>query len=67
MPILNGPVNKNRTLLVLENNCIENVILLAFSSGRHRSQLFPTAARSCVSRWLWVLNSHLEGKLASPS
>lgn len=33
----------------------------------HCSQLFPTAARSCVGRWFWVLNSHLEGKLASPS
>lgn len=47
MPILNGPVNKNRTLLVLENNCIENVILLAFSSGcdiaHSSSQLLPEA------------------------
>ena len=47
MPILNGTVNKNRTLLVLENNCIEDVILLAFSSGcdiaHSSSQLLPEA------------------------
>lgn len=47
MPILNGPVNKNRTLLVLENNCIENVIFLAVSSGcdiaHNSSQLLPEA------------------------
>lgn len=47
MPILNGPVNKNRTPVVLENDCTQDVILLAFSSGcdiaHSSSQLLPEA------------------------
>jgi hypothetical protein len=33
MPILNGSVSKNRTLVVLENVCTEDMSLLAFLSG----------------------------------
>lgn len=47
MPVPNGPVNKNRTSPVLENDCTEDGILLAFSLRcdivHSSSQLLPEA------------------------
>lgn len=47
MPSLNGAVNKNRTRVVPENDCIEDVGLLALSSvlaTAHSSfQMLPRA------------------------
>lgn len=47
MPVPNGPVNKNRSSPVLENDCTEDMILLAFSLRcdivHSSSQLLPEA------------------------
>ena len=62
MPLLNGPVNKNRALQ------LGNDYRRRCDFGMwHGSQLFPTAARGCVSCWWWVLSSHLEEELVPPT
>lgn len=75
MPILNGPIYKNRTPLVLGNNCTDDVILLAFSTSydiAHSSfQLLPKAVSvvgcGCLTAiwkesWHHLVKAHLKSR-----